>query len=149
MDPFFLNIIMENTSLKCPSCSGQMKLAEAKPGDKIAKCEYCHTVVDLPDAAEKQQFDLNGFFQNMDMSKFKNATVTTSTIVMKNGVVVDSDGSNDDVMNIVKEALRTSRTPVTLMDDTDTVSPEDEKKEPQKIEPEKKKSLFKKWFKKE
>ena len=50
---------MGNKALLCPTCSGQMMLTEVRPGDKIAKCEYCNTIVDLPDTAEKQGFDLN------------------------------------------------------------------------------------------
>jgi LSD1 subclass zinc finger protein len=35
--------------LKCPNCGGPMDLAMFAPGDKIARCAYCQTVVDLPD----------------------------------------------------------------------------------------------------
>jgi hypothetical protein len=39
--------------LICPSCGGQMSLDEFKPGDKIAKCNYCGKVIDLPDTDDK------------------------------------------------------------------------------------------------
>lgn len=35
--------------LICPSCAGQMSLGEFRPGDKIARCNYCGKVIDLPD----------------------------------------------------------------------------------------------------
>ncbi len=38
-----------NTPLKCPSCNAQMELSFLTPRDKIARCGYCGTVVDLPD----------------------------------------------------------------------------------------------------
>ena len=104
---------MENNILKCPSCSGQMTLAEAKPGDKIAKCEYCHTIVDLPDTANKQGFDLNEFFKGFNMDGIKNVnttttTTTTSTVIIKNGEVVNSNGNNEEILDSVKEILKKS-----------------------------------------
>lgn len=102
---------MENKALICPTCSGQMKLAEAKPGDKIAKCEYCNTIVDLPDMAEKQGFDLNKFFSGFDMSKL-NSNITnvtnitsTKTVVIKDGKVVSGDNA-DNNLDFVKEKLK-------------------------------------------
>lgn len=101
---------MEKKALICPSCSGQMKLAEAKPGDKIAKCEYCYTIVDLPDTAEVQGFDLNKFFSGFDMgksnSKITNIT-TTNTVVIKDGKIVSGDNS-DSNMDFVKDILKKS-----------------------------------------
>lgn len=63
MGPFFLNklFIMQKNALICPTCSGQMMLTEVRPGDKIAKCGYCNTIVDLPETAEKENFNSNNF----------------------------------------------------------------------------------------
>jgi hypothetical protein len=105
---------MQNHTLICPSCSGAMKLAEAKPGDKIAKCEYCNTVVDLPDTAEKQGFNLNDFFNGFNLDGFTNTgnvthTTTnthTSTTVFVNGKPVQGDGVMD--LESVKDILKKS-----------------------------------------
>ena len=62
MSPFFCSkqlFNMKDKTLICPTCSGQMMLTEAKPGDKIAKCEYCNTIVDLPETIKNQSSDLS------------------------------------------------------------------------------------------
>ena len=146
---------METTSLKCPSCNGQMKLAEAKPGDKIAKCEYCDTVVDLPDTADKQGFDLNSFFNNMDLkngitTSTSTVTTTTSTVVIKNGVVVNGE-NNDELMGSINEILKNSGVHIDGLNLNNvnvqhTESQQDPKPENQPPAPQEKKSLFKKLF---
>jgi hypothetical protein len=94
---------MDSNNLKCPSCSGQMVIAEAKPGDKIAKCQYCDTVVDLPDDHENVGFDINNFLGSLDLSKLKSGTTTTITTTTisqtPRGIVSfgDSDDSNEEV----------------------------------------------------
>lgn len=100
---------MEDKVLKCPSCSGQMILAEAKPGDKIAKCQYCNTIVDLPDQAEKQGFDLNDFFKGFDLKTNKSTITnisTSSTVIIKDGKVINADGDQKELMNSVYEKLK-------------------------------------------
>jgi hypothetical protein len=117
---------MEDKVLKCPSCSGQMMLTEAKPGDKIAKCKYCDTIVDLPDTAEKQGFDLNDFFKGFNIDGLKNGTgstttITTTTIIMKDGKVVSST-DKDEVnkkLKILKDALNKSRLNISGLTDKD------------------------------
>ena len=83
-------------------------LTEAKPGDKIAKCEYCNTIVDLPDAAENQGFDLNDFFKGFDKNSLNTTTTTTttSTVIIKDGKVVNADGNQQDIMKMVNEKLK-------------------------------------------
>ncbi len=138
---------MQSTSLKCPSCSGQMKLAEVKPGDKIAICEYCNTTVDLPDTAEKQHFDLNGFLEGLNLNHLKNSnttTITTSTVVIKNGVVMNSDGASDDVLNTMNEVLKKSR--IQVNEPEEIVIPDRKAELEQKKLIEQKKSFFKRLF---
>lgn len=145
---------MEEKALICPSCSGQMKLAEAKPGDKIAKCEYCNTIVDLPDAAEKQGFDLNSLLNGMDLSNFKNSstTVTSTTVIMKNGKVVNSDGNNDKIFESVNEILKKSGVHIDGLTDNADLNPTNEINANVKVQeenkPEEKKSFFKQLFRK-
>lgn len=101
---------MENLVLKCPSCSGQMILTEAKPGDKIAKCQYCDTIVDLPDAAEKQGFDLSSFFKGFNLDGIANGThtTTTTTVIIKDGKVQEnlSKEELDQQLETIKQKLR-------------------------------------------
>lgn len=52
---------MQKNALICPTCSGQMMLTEVRPGDKIAKCGYCNTIVDLPETVAKQDFNMNNY----------------------------------------------------------------------------------------
>jgi hypothetical protein len=114
---------MDNV-LKCPSCSGQMTLTEAKPGDKIAKCEYCNTIVDLPDTAEKQGFDLNSFFSGFNMNGIKNGTTTTTTttttVIIKDGKVVNSADKKElnDKLESIKEMLKKSGVHIDGLDDS-------------------------------
>ncbi len=42
---------MLGKELKCPSCHAQMTLEFVAPGDKVAKCPYCGTIVDLSEGA--------------------------------------------------------------------------------------------------
>jgi|WetSurMetagenome_2_1015567.scaffolds.fasta_scaffold542601_1 hypothetical protein len=98
-------------ALLCPSCGGQIKLTDTLLKEKYSTCEYCGTLFDLHDTAEKQDFDISEFLKNFSGTKSTTTTTTvnTNTVVIKNGKVVSGDGQNtDDILKSVKEQLEKS-----------------------------------------
>ncbi len=97
---------MEAKPLLCPSCGGQIKLHGDLFNEKMTTCEFCGTGIDLHQEANNQQFDVNNFLKN-----FSNVTttVTTNTVVMKNGKIISGDAANaDDILKTVQEQLKNS-----------------------------------------
>ena len=97
---------MDAKPLLCPSCGGQIKLHGDMFKEKMITCEFCGTVIDLHQEASNQEFDVGDFLKN-----FQNVitTVSTNTVVIKNGKVISGDANGtDDILKKVQEQLKNS-----------------------------------------
>jgi len=97
---------MDAKPLLCPSCGGQIKLHGDMFKEKMIACEFCGTMIDLHQEASNQEFDVDDFLKN-----FQNVTTTvsTNTVVIKNGKVISGDAiGTDDILKKVQEQLKDS-----------------------------------------
>jgi len=90
--------------LKCGSCGAPMEITLFAPGDKIAKCPFCGTTVDLPDDQQETREKISEYNEHEQGEGYSKKRVVKIT-ERSSTTTVNNENFADEMMDQLKHIM--------------------------------------------